>query len=116
MEWFSTEEELSLWKKRQKRLILIFGIMACAAVIAFIVLCLLVRTENAQTFHRILIAVAVAAGWICISIHVLGIQEARTQAGHLDMLLKGEKEILTGRMTLTRESISIPKSKGCSLV
>ena len=110
MEWFSVDEELSLLKKRKKRLTVIFASLACAAVIAFIVLCLLVRTENAQTFHWILIAVAVAAGWICISIHVLGIQEARTQAGHLDMLLKGEKEILSGRMTLTRESISIPKS------
>ena len=110
MEWFSVEEELSLLKKRKKLLTVVFAILACAAVIAFIVLCLLVRTENAQTFHWILIAAAVAAGWICISLHVLGIQEARTQAGHLDMLLKGEKEIITGRMTLTRESISIPKS------
>ena len=110
MEWFSTAEELSLWQKREKRLTAVFRILALCAVIAFIVLCLMIRTGNAQTLHWILIAVTCVLGWICISLHVLGIQEARTQAGHLDMLLQGEKETCTGRMTLTRESISIPKS------
>ena len=110
MEWFSTEEELSSWKKHVKQLTAVFRILVCLAAAAFIVLCLLVRTENAQTFHWILIAVAIVLGGICISLHVLGIQEARAQAGHLDMLLQGEKEMLTGRMTLTDESIRIPKS------
>ena len=62
MEWFSTEEELSSWKKRVKQLTAVFRILVCLAAAAFIVLCLLVRTENAQTFHWILIAVAVVLG------------------------------------------------------
>ena len=110
MEWFYTEEDWSALKKQEQKLTAAFRILVCLAAAAFIVLCLLVRTENAQTFHWILIAVTLVLGWICISLHVLGIQEARTQAGHLDMLLQGEKEMLTGRMTLTDESIRIPKS------
>lgn len=110
MEWFSTEAELSAWKTRDKRLTAAFRILIVLALIAFIVLCLLVRTENANTLHLVLMAVTVVMGWICIVVYQLGIKEARTQAGHLDMLLKGEKDFREGQITLTRESIRIPKS------
>ena len=110
MEWFSTEEELSAWKNRNKRLTAAFRILIVLTLIAFIVLCLLVRTENANTLHLVLMAVTVAMGWICIIVYQLGVKEARTQAGHLDMLLQGEKMFREGRITLTRESIRIPKS------
>ena len=110
MEWFSTEEELSAWKNRDKRLTAAFRILAAAAVIAFIVLCTQVRTENARTLHPVLIGVTAAAGWICIAVWKLGIKETRTQCGHLEMLLKGDKEIREGRITLTRESVRIPRS------
>ena len=43
MEWFSTEEELSAWKNRDKRLTAAFRILIVVTLIAFIVLCLLVQ-------------------------------------------------------------------------
>ena len=110
MEWFLTETELSAWKTREKRLTAAFRILVCLTLIIFIVLCLLVRTENAQTMHAGILAVTALLGWICITVYVLGVKEARTQSGHLDMLQKGEKEFRTGRLTLTRDSIQIPKS------
>ncbi len=110
MEWFSTEAELSAWKSRDKRLTAAFRILIVLSLIAFIVLCLLVHTENANTLHLVLMAVTVVMGWICIIVYQLGIKEARTQAGHLDMLLKGEKDFREGRINLTRETIRIPKS------
>ena len=110
MEWFSTDAELSAWKKREKRLTAAFRILVCLTLVIFIVLCLLVRTENAQTMHAVLLAVTAVLGWICISVYELGVKEARTQSGHLDMLQKGEKDFRTGRLTLTRDSIQIPKS------
>ena len=110
MEWFSTEAELSAWKNRDKRLTAAFRILIVLTLITFIVLCLLVRTENADSLHLVLMAVTVVMGWICIIVYQLGIKEARTQAGHLDMLLNGEKDFREGRITLTRETIRIPKS------
>ena len=110
MEWFATDTELSAWKKREKRLTAAFRILVCLTLIVFIVLCLLVRTENAGTMHAVLIAVTALLGWVCISVYVLGVKEARTQTGHLSMLLAGEKDFRTGRLTLTRDSIQIPKS------
>ena len=110
MEWFSTEAELSAWNTRNKRLTAVFRILVILTLITFIVLCLLVRTENANTLHLVLMAVTAVMGWICIAVYQLGIKEARTQAAHLDMLLKGEKDFREGRITLTRESLRIPKS------
>ncbi|MBR5960586.1 MAG: hypothetical protein IKZ98_06285 [Clostridia bacterium] len=110
MEWFSTEEELSAWKNRDKRLTAAFRILVVVTVAVFIVLCLMVRTENAAALHLVLMAVTAVMGWICIIVYQLGIKEARTQAGHMDMLLQGEKTFREGQITLTRESVRIPKS------
>ena len=96
MEWFLTETELSAWKTREKRLTAAFRILVCLTLIVFIVLCLLVRTENAQTMHAVILAVTALLGWICITVYVLGVKEARTQSGHLDMLQKAEL-LLAGR-------------------
>ena len=110
MEWFCTEEARSVLKCREKRLTAAFRILVCVTAATFIVLCLLIRTENARTMHWVLIGVTAVLGWICILIRLPGIQETRTQLGHLEMLMEGEKEFREGRMTLTRESIQIPRS------
>lgn len=110
MEWFCTEETRSELMRREKRLASAFRILAGVTVAAFIVLCLLVRTENAQTMHWVLICVTAVLGWICILIRIPGVQESRTQLGHMGMLLEGEKDFREGRVTVTRESVQIPRS------
>lgn len=110
MEWFCTEEERSALQKREKRLTAAFRILAGVTVIAFVVLCLLVRTENAKTMHVALMVSTALLGWICITLRVLGVKESRTQLAHLDMLREGEKEFREGRITLTGDSVQIPKS------
>ena len=110
MEWFYTEKDRSALKKQEQKLTAAFWILAAAAAAVFIVLCLLIRTENAQTMHPALIAATALLGWFCIALWQLGVKEARTQLGHLDMLREGEKEFREGQMILSRESIQIPKS------
>ena len=110
MEWFCSEEDRSALKARGKRLTAAFRVLVAAAVIVFIVICLLVRTENAGIMHPVLLIATTLLGWACILVYQLGIRETRTQLGHLDMLLQGEKEFREGRVTLTREAIRIPKS------
>lgn len=110
MEWFCTDEERSALQRREKRLTAAFRVLVCIAVIAFIVLCLLVRTENAGTVHRALIISTALLGWACIILWVTGVKETRTQLAHLDMLREGEKEFREGAVTLTRDSVQIPKS------
>ena len=92
MEWFCTEELRSALRSREKKLAAAFRILAAAAAIAFVVLCLLIRTDNAQTMHFLLIAIPAVFGWICIALRQFGIREVRAQLSHLDMLLEGQKD------------------------
>ena len=110
MELFCTEAERSLCSAKEKRYTLAFRILAAAVVAAFVVLCLLIRTENARTMHAVLILVTMALGWACILVYILGVRESRTQLAHLDMLRGGEAEIREGRITLEDGAVQIPKS------
>lgn len=110
MKWFCTDEKLSALKQRGRNLLIAFRIMLGITLIAFIVLSLLIRTENAAVMHWVLVGCTAVLGWVCILLYYAGVRESRTQVGHLAMLLDGKPEILEGRLTLTRESIQIPKS------
>ena len=54
MEWFCTDEERSALKTRVRRLSTAFRILAAVTAAVFIILCLMIRTENAQTMHWVL--------------------------------------------------------------
>ena len=110
MEWFCTEEERSALKVRERRLTAAFRILAGITFAVFVILCLLIRTENAGAMHLLLIAVTTILGWICIIIYQCGVRESRVHLRHLDMLLAGEKCFREGRLTVTGESIQIPRS------
>ena len=110
MEWFCTEEDRSALEKRERTLTAAFRVLAAASAAAFVVLCLLVNTENAPVMHLVIIGATALLGWACIALRQLGVREARTQLGHMDMLREGEKSFREGRITLTRESVQIPKS------
>ena len=110
MEWFCTDEERSALKARERRLTAAFRILAGVTAAAFIVICLLIRTENAQAMHLILMISTAFLGWACILLWILGVKDSRTQLAHLDMLREGEKDFREGTLTLTRDSVQIPKS------
>ena len=110
MEWFCTGEEQSSLKALERRLSAAFRILVCVTAAVFAVLCLLVRTENARAMHLALITATVLLGWACIILYRLGVREVRTRLAHLEMLLEGEKEFREGRVSLTADSIRIPKS------
>lgn len=109
MEWFCTDEERSALKARERRLTAVFRILAGVTAAAFIVICLLIRTENARAMHLVLMITTALLGWACILLWILGVKESRTQLAHLDMLREGEKAFREGTVTLTRDSVQIPK-------
>ena len=110
MEWFCTEGERSALKAREKRLSAAFRILAGGTFAVFVILCLLVRTENAGAIQAALTVSTTLLGWACILLYQLGVKETRTRLGHLEMLLEGEKEYREGRVSLTGDSFRIPKS------
>ncbi len=110
MERFCTDGELSAMQRKGRRLTLTFRILLCFLAVVFTVLFLMIRTENAGTMLWIINACTAVTGWACIILYICGVQETRTQAGHMKMLLDGEAETLEGWISLTRESVQIPKS------
>lgn len=110
MELFCNDAELKRREERERRFSAAFLILAGCTLAVFIILCTQVRTENASAMHLALILSTAVLGWGCITLYMYGVKESRTQLGHLKMLREGEKEILEGRLTVTDESIQIPKS------
>jgi hypothetical protein len=110
MELFCNDAELKRLRDHVRGYTTAFRILLAGAVILFLVLCLMIRTENAEKIHHILIISTAVTGWICIGLYIWGIRDNRRQLGHLEMLRNGEKEVREGRITLTREVIQIPKS------
>ena len=110
MEWFCTDGEKSALQKRERRLTAAFRILAGAAAALFVFLCLMVRTDNMNTMHGVLIAVTAVCGWACIILYITGVRETRMQLAHLNMLRDGEQEIREGILAVTGETVQIPKS------
>ena len=110
MEWFFTGEDSAALLKRERRLTSVFRVLAGLGAVLFVVLCFLVRTGNMNTMHGVLIAVLAVFGWVCIILYFTGIRETRTHLSHINMLRDGNTDIREGIVTLTRETIQIPKS------
>lgn len=110
MELFCTDAERNRCRKREKGFALAFRILLGAAAAAFILVCLLIRTENAKAMHAVLIAVTAVFGWACIAVYLFGVKETRAEGAHLDMLRTAEPAVREGRMSLEDGAIRIPKS------
>ena len=110
MELFCNDAELKRREEREKRCSAASLILSACTLAVFIILCTQVRTENASAMHLALILSTAVLGWGCITLYMYGVKDSRTQLGHLKMLREGEKEILEGRLTVTDESIQIPRS------
>ena len=110
MNYFCTDGEWSALEGRERRLSAAFRILAALAPAVFIVLCLLVRTENARVMHAVMLGATAVPGAAAILVYLLLLRPVRRERKHLEMLRSGEKNILEGRLTVTGDSFRIPKS------
>ena len=110
MKFFCTDEEWSALQCRESRLSVVFRVLAALTPAVFLVLCLLVRTENARVMHPVMLITSGVLGAAAIIVYLLFLRPVRQEKRHLEMLRNGEKEILEGCLTVTGESFRIPKS------
>ena len=110
MQLFCNDAEWNRCKAREKRASLAFRILAAAVPAAFIVLCLLIRTGNAKTMHALLLSVTAVLGSAAIVVYVLVLRPARRELKHMEMLRSGTRAELEGTLTLTKETIRVPRS------
>ena len=110
MEYFCTEKDLALQRKRTRRLAFLFYGLCLFTLILFIVLCLMTNTASAARMLRLALISMVLLGWICIAVRVCLLSPARAQLAHLEGLLDQTPSLREGRFSLTADSFQIPKS------
>lgn len=88
--------------------------IAAATLLACIVLCTRVRTENAQRLLLWCIALSTLGGWIVLSLRIFAIDEWRSAIRHTEAMLSGPREVTEGAFTLTTERVRI--KNGVSMV
>ena len=110
MQLFCNDAEWNRCKTREKRSALLFRILAAATPAVFVLLCLLTRTGNARVMHLLLLVVTAVSGGAAIAVYVLLLRPARRELRHMDMLRSGERTELEGVLTLTRDTIRVPRS------
>ncbi len=88
--------------------------IAAATLLACIVLCTRVRTENAQRLLLWCVALSTLGGWIVLSLRIFAIDECRNAIRHAEAMLSGPREIVEGTFALTTERVRI--KNGVSMV
>lgn len=110
MESFISRQELTKQKKRARAGAWIFRAAAAGTLVFFIVLCLVIRTANARTVTRTMLAGTTLLGWLCIGLYMLRVRPDRARAQHTEMLLEGKAEDYEGILRLADRTVQVPKS------
>ncbi len=110
MEFFCTDGEWSALERRERKRTAAFRVPAVLTPVLFAALCLLTRTGNARVMHAVLLAATGALGGAAVAVYLLLLRPVRQERKHLEMLRKGEKTVLEGRLTVTDDSFRIPRS------
>ena len=110
MEYFCTEKDLFLQRRRTRCLAFLFYGLCLFTLILFVVLCLMTDTASAARMLRLALVAMVLLGWVCITVRVCLFSPARAKLAHLEGLLDQVPSLREGRFFLTADSFQIPKS------
>ena len=110
MNTFCTGKDLAAQRTRVRRRTVLFLGLCLLALLLFVTLCLITRTDNAAGTLRIAISSMILLGCACITVWVCLLSPARLKLTHLEGLASQAPETREGRFFLTAESFQIPKS------
>ena len=72
-----------------------------------VLFCCLTDTHNAGSMEKAAVAVSVLGGWTVIYLYHNVVSDRRTEIGHAQMLLEGERETIEGVLALSQERMRI---------
>ena len=110
MNTFCTGKDLAAQRTRVRRRTVLFLGLCLLALLLFVTLCLITRTDNAAGTLRIAMISMILLGCACITVWVCLLSPARLKLTHLEGLASQAPETREGRFFLTAESFQIPKS------
>lgn len=105
-----TREKLRALKKRAKALSLFLILLMALSLIASVVMCFCVKTENASKLLLAIITLMTLSGWTAILLYNLACLPCIRESAHMDHILKEESFSYEGEISLSPMIFSIPKS------
>ena len=105
-----TPEALALLRRKNRTWTLILAALACAVLIACVVLCCMIGTLNAEAMQWRIVAVSTLGGWLVLALWLNVALPGRREAVHQAHMLEGERETDEGVLTVTKQLQRIPKS------
>ena len=105
-----TDADLSRLGQKIARLCAAHCLLAAAALAACLIMIAHTGTLNAARMEAAVILVSILAGWIILYGQLLTVTPWRRERRHARMLREGEREAVTGAITVTDERIVIKGS------
>ena len=111
-----SREDIRRLEKKKRLWTAALCIIAGAAFLACVSLCLLTNTANAERMERAVIALSGGAGCVCLYLRRFTVADTRHEIDHARMLLSGEGAVYEGVLTVTKERLRIRNSVTIRLV
>lgn len=105
-----TQEKLRALKKRAKALSLFLILLMTLSLIASVVMCFFVKTENASKLLLATITLMTLSGWTAILVLTLACLPYIRESAHMDHILKEVTFSYEGEISLSDMVLRIPKS------
>lgn len=105
-----SEADLAALERHIRRWSMAHILLAAAALAVILTLIALTGTANAARMELSVILVSTVAGWIVLYGQLLVVTPWRRELRHARMLRGDEREKVTGRVTVTDETVAITKS------
>lgn len=109
-------EDIRRLEKKKRRWTAALYIIAGAALVTCVALCLLTGTANAERMERAVIALSGGAGCVCLYLRRFTVAETRHEIDHARMLLGGKGDEYEGVLSLSEERLRIVNSVAIRLV
>ena len=104
------EKQLLRRKRAAEVLRWILIAMAAAALTACIVLTARANTKNIQTMLAWCIGISIVTGWLIIYLYLFVVRQTKRELAHAANLTDGEREAITGKVTVTKRRFRIRNS------
>ena len=95
-----TDADLARLKQKRKRALIASALIAGAALLCCVLLCVFTRTGNVKRMALTAIAVSTAAGWAVLSLLMFPATDAKHELKHAGMLRMGPEERVRGTLRL----------------
>ena len=110
MNYLYSEKEIEDLFKKKKAITAVFWTVCVLTFAGCIFCCVNADLSNALHMEHISVLISIIGGWIAIYIRIFTINDMALEIGHAEMLIKGEPETISGKITVDKTKMRIKRS------